>query len=205
MAVWTYTITSHAQSHYSYSGNAQNVYDYLHALGFTNEACIGIIANMEHESYINPAQQEIGYGGDTSRGYGLVQWTPASTKILAYADSVGGNWYDGDLQMNYLMINAPQSWIKTSNFPYTWEQYKQIDNIYTATRCFFANFERGTFHNALLDYADYWSDHINYAGGTTPPDIPPVQPPPYNPNPDIPLADAINLMFLMSDFKRKMS
>ena len=201
--VWDYVITTAYQPHYSYSRNAQNVYDYLHPLGFTNEAIIGILANMEHESCINCGQQEHGYGGDPSRGYGLVQWTPASSKIIAYANQVGGNWYDGDVQMDYLMINAPASWIKTSNFPYSWEQYKQLTDIYTATRCFFANFERGTFHQDLLTYADYWSNHINYAGGTTPPVIPPDQPPPYTPNPDIPINDAFVQMFMLLPKRKK--
>lgn len=201
--VWDYVVTTAYQPHFSYSRNAQNVYDYLHPLGFTNEAIIGIIANMEHESCINCGQMEHGYGGDPSRGYGLVQWTPASTKIIAYADSIGANWYDGDVQMNYLMINAPQSWIKTSNFNYTWEQFKQLNDIYVATRCFFANFERGTFHNDLLDYAEYWSQHINYDGGTTPPVVPPYQPPPYTPNPDIPIDDAFVQFFMLSKKRRR--
>lgn len=202
---WDYVITTAYQTHYSYARNAQNVYDYLHPLGFTNEAIIGILANMEHESCINCGQMEHGYGGDPSRGYGLVQWTPASSEIIAYANSVGGDWYDGDIQMDYLMINAPASWIKTSNFPYTWEQYKQLTDIYVATRCFFANFERGTYHSVLLDYADYWTEHINYAGGTIEPDIPPIQPPPYKPNPDISEDDALKLFtfILGSEPKRR--
>ena len=146
---------------------------------------------------------EHGYGGDPSRGYGMVQWTPASSKIIAYADSIGADWYDGNVQMDYLMINAPQSWIKTSNFNYTWEQYKQLNDIYVATRCFFANFERGTFHNDLLDYAEYWSQHINYSGGTTPPVVPPYQPPPYTPNPDIPIDYAFVQFFILSNKHRK--
>ena len=202
MATWNYVITTAYQQHYSYGRNAQNVVDFLQTRGFTNESIVGILANMEHESAINPGQQEHGYGGSVERGYGLVQWTPASTKILAYADSVGGNWYDGDLQMNYFMINVPQSWIKTSNFPYSWEQFKRMTDIYLATRTFFACFERGTFHNDLLTYADYWSSHVTFSGET--PVIPPDKPPIYRPNPDISLEDSLKIIILMCDTARKM-
>lgn len=202
MATWDYVITTAYQQHYSYGRNAQNVVDFLQTRGFTNEAIVGVLANMEHESAINPGQQEHGYGGSVERGYGLVQWTPASTKILAYADSVGGNWYDGDLQMNYFMINVPQSWIKTSNFPYSWEQFKQMTDIYLATRTFFACFERGTFHNDLLTYADYWSSHVSFSGET--PVIPPDKPPIYRPNPDISLDDSLKIIILMCDTAKKM-
>lgn len=202
MATWDYVITTAYQQHYSYGRNAQNVVDYLHTRGFSNESIVGILANMEHESCINCGQMEHGYNGSVDRGYGLVQWTPARTKILAYADSVGGNWYDGDLQMDYLMLNAPASWIKTSNFPYSWEQFKQMTDIYLATRTFFACFERGTFHNDLLSYADYWSTHVTFSGET--PVIPPDKPPIYRPNPDISLEDSLKIIILMVDTAKKM-
>jgi hypothetical protein len=202
LATWDYIITTAYQQHFSYGRNAQNVVDYLQTRGFSNESIVGILANMEHESSINCGQMEHGYNGSVDRGYGLVQWTPARTKILAYADSVGGNWYDGDLQMDYLMINAPASWIKTSNFPYSWEQFKQMSDIYLATRTFFACFERGTFHNDLLTYADYWSTHVSFSGET--PVIPPDKPPIYRPNPDISLEDSLKIIILMCDTAKKM-
>ena len=109
MATWIYTVTdTYTYNHYQLFGNALNVKDYLEAQGFAAGAVVGIIANMEHESYLNPGQCEIGYNYSTSRGYGLVQWTPG-TKIINYASSVGSDWYDGDTQMDFLMINAPAS------------------------------------------------------------------------------------------------
>ena len=171
MATWTYTVTSgYVYQHYQLSGNAMNVKDYLEAQGFSAGAVVGIIANMEHESILNPGQQEHGYNGSPSRGYGLVQWTPG-TKITTYASSVGADWWDGDCQMDFLMINAPASW--GSAYPYTWAQYQQIQDPYEATEVFFYNFERGTWTNDLYDYADYW---WQYLYGTTPP-LPPTPPP----------------------------
>lgn len=173
MANWDYTITTAYQEHYSYLQNAWNVKDYLDSVGgFSAGAIIGIVANMEHESAINPGQQEHGYGGSTSRGYGLVQWTPG-TKIINYADSVGGNWYDGDIQMDFLMINAPDSW--GGAMPYTWDEFKAIDDIYLATRVFFKNFERGTWHDELYDYAEYWYGVLYGSEPPTPPSPRPGQ------------------------------
>lgn len=177
---WTYEITDEYQTHYSYSDNATEVYNYLEAQGYSQASIIGVLANMEHESYINTGQQEHGYNGSTSRGYGLVQWTPAKDKILKYAESVGGNWYDGAIQMAYFDINVPASWKKTKNYPYTFSQFKNLDDIYTATRTFFYNFERGTYHDELDDYAEYW---FNYFSGEEPP-TPPTPPTPPSPSSD---------------------
>lgn len=175
--MWTYNITSHAQTHYSYQSNAREVYEILrNDLGYTEDAAIGVIANMEHESYINPGQQEIGYGGSVKRGYGLVQWTPADTKILAYAQSVSGNWYDGDLQMDYFAINVPASW--KSSYPVSYNDFKMLTDAHLATKAFFEAFERGTWHDDLYDYCDYWYEVL--VGGVVPPTppTPPTPPPP---------------------------
>lgn len=201
MATWTYTIGSgYYYQHYENSGNALNVKNYLSSRGFTEAAIIGIIANMEHESYLNPGQQEHGKGGSTSYGYGLVQWTPARTKILAYATGASANWYDGDVQMDYLMLNAPATWIKSSAFPYSWNEYKQLTDIYEATRTFFYNFERGTWHDVMDDYAYHW-DEILYQGVTPPippnPNPPSPSPHPYPDEEDITLKIAIYLSKLL--------
>ena len=178
MATWTYTIgDGYYYNHMTLVGNANNIKNYLSTRGFSDAAIIGIIANMEHQSYLNPGQQEHGRGGSTSYGYGLVQWTPAHSKILAYASGAGEAWYDGDVQMDYLSVNAPASWIERNTYPYTWDQYKQITDFNLATECFFYNFERGTWHNDLYTYTQYWADVLY---GQTPP-IPPTPPTPPSP------------------------
>lgn len=176
--MWQYLISYHAQTHYTYQSNAREVYEILrNDLGYTNEAAIGVIANMEHESYINPGQQEIGYGGSVKRGYGLVQWTPADEKILAYASDHGVNWYDGDVQMDYFAINVPASW--GSAYPISYADFKLMTDYEEATKAFFKNFERGTWHDDLLTYANYWYDVlVEGEDPPTPPPTPPIPPPP---------------------------
>lgn len=170
---WRYVITDSAQSHYSFSDNAEMVYSYLSGQGFSYASIIGVLANMEHESYLNLGQMEIGKGGSTDYGYGLVQWTPAKDKILKYASDNNLNWFDGITQMQYFDINVPASWGTTSSYPETFNQFKTVTDYSRATRIFFYNFERGTWHDALDTYADYWN---NYFQGQPP--VPPVPPTP---------------------------
>ena len=190
---WSYVVTDRYQTHYSYSNNAEEVYTFLNARGYTHEAIIGVLANMEHESCLNPGQQEHGYNGSVNRGYGLVQWTPARDKILAYANRLGVNWYDGNVQMDYFMINVPASWIKSGQFHYSYDEFKRMTDIYLATRTFFWNFERGTWHSDLDDYAYYWDYY--FQGGHTPPPTPtPPTPPP--PRPDSPSGDDLMMLLI---------
>lgn len=177
MAVWQYT---EGDGYYyghmaSAANNSQNIKDYLENQGgFTHEAIVGIIANMDHESYLNPAQGEHNKNMSMRYGYGLVMWTPAEDKIVAYAADHGVPWHDGDLQMDYLMISAPSSWIKSTAYPYSWDEFKQINDYNLATRIFFYNFERGTWHNELDTYTDYWANTLY---GDTPPSPDPPLPP----------------------------
>lgn len=59
------------------SANAAYICAYLMSLGFTKNAACGVLGNMQQESGINPGiWQSL---NNTSQGYGLVQWTPATT------------------------------------------------------------------------------------------------------------------------------
>lgn len=56
--------------------NAKYVCNFLMRQGFTKNAACGVLGNMQQESGINPGIWET--FNDTKRGYGLVQWTPAT-------------------------------------------------------------------------------------------------------------------------------
>lgn len=180
MAVWQSTLgDGYYYGHMAAAAdNSENIRSYLAATNqFTPEAIVGIIANMDHESYLNPAQGEHGKNMSSQYGKGLVMWTPARTKIEAYASSQGANWDDGDLQMDYLLISVPQGWQKSQAYPYTWAEYKQITDYNLATRVFFYNFERGTWHDDLDTYTNYWANTL-YG------DNPPTPDPPLPPDPE---------------------
>ena len=58
------------------TSNAKYVLSYLMQQGFTKNAACGVLGNMQQESGINPGIWQS--SNNTSLGYGLVQWTPAT-------------------------------------------------------------------------------------------------------------------------------
>lgn len=66
--------------------NVQYIYAFLCANGFTKEAACGVLGNMESESQFNPGIWQS--TNNLSKGYGVVQWTPA-TVFLDYAKEQG--------------------------------------------------------------------------------------------------------------------
>ena len=144
--------------------NAQNVVDYLSALGWHAGAIIGTVVNMSNESSLNPQIWE-GLTVDTSGGYGLVQWTPA-TKLINWCNDRGLDYTDGDAQLqriNYEAQNGLQwganGYLPDSampdlpyNPPVTFSQYTQIDDAVLATRYWLAYYERPAYSHMLSRY-----------------------------------------------------
>lgn len=73
--------------------NALIIHNVLSAQGWSDNAISAILGNMEIESGINPARWENDDVGNTSGGFGLVQWTPA-TKLFDWVDEY---FYEGYL------------------------------------------------------------------------------------------------------------
>lgn len=88
-------------------GNARMIKSYLTAVGWSITAICGLLGNMQSESGLNPGIWE-SLTVNTSRGYGLVQWTPA-TKYIEWA---GDEWENnGNLEcarINYEADNNIQ-------------------------------------------------------------------------------------------------
>jgi hypothetical protein len=61
-------------------------------------AISALCGNMSGESTLNPNLYEQGYNHSLSRGYGLVQWTPA-TKLMDWCNANSLSWSDGDAQL----------------------------------------------------------------------------------------------------------
>jgi hypothetical protein len=78
--------------------NAQLVANHFLATGWTPNAISALCGNMAGESTLNPNLYEQGYGHSLSRGYGLVQWTPA-TNLMNWCTANGLDWSDGDAQL----------------------------------------------------------------------------------------------------------
>lgn len=149
--------------------NVDIIYSLWHP-HMSDEAIAGILGNMDYESGLNPGQGEIGHNMSPQYGLGLIQWTPSghigSNPLQDYATGIGGDWWDGSLQANWILAgDASGSWIPTALYPYTWAEYCQLNNVTVTTRAYFEERERGTWDVLRQTYAGDW---LNYIQSITP-------------------------------------
>lgn len=149
------------------TNNAQLIMSQLTAQGWTKNAVAGMLGNMQSESTINPGIWE-SLNPDTSRGFGLVQWTPAS-KLISWAQGEGKDYTSGDTQLdriNWEVANN-QQWIATSQYPMSFQQFKvsTLTPEYLA-QVFIRNYERPLNPNQPIrsTQARYWYDHLDGEG-----------------------------------------
>ena len=166
--------------------NATMMWNFFRNAGYTEQATAAIIGNAMWESLINPAQYEYGSNMSdfSSYGLGLLMWTPKS-KIRNYAQQVGGNMYDGNLQCQFYLSDESSGWnmhrglTQYPNYPYviTPSEFKVSTQTPTYLgEAFGCNYEGGTYSRYRGGNANYWYEYFT---GTppTPPD-PPVPPTP---------------------------
>ena len=109
--------------------------------------------------------------GDTSQGYGLVQWTPA-TKFLEWCDSEGLDPEDMDsalLRIVYELDNGLQ-YYPTDDYPETFAEFKvSTKDANYLGMAFVSNYERPAEISAERgENAGYWYEYLSdyYAGDT---------------------------------------
>ena len=154
--------------------NATYVYQYFIGKEWTPNAICGMLGNMKRESNINPKLWQSLDEGNTSLGFGLTQWTPA-TKLINWADSEGLDYEDIDTQL--LRIEGEfnglyEQYYKTDDYPLTATQYKQSTQTpeYLAI-AFLKNYERAGVEatdertEAARYYYDYFTKFDNPSGG----------------------------------------
>lgn len=124
--------------------NARYIWNYLGVRGWSMNAVAGILGNMQTESTINPGLWESMESGNTSRGFGLVQWTPA-TKLINWAQSYELDYTDIDTQLDrieYELENGLQ-YYPTDLYPETFAEFKVSNKTpYYLGMAFLANYER---------------------------------------------------------------
>lgn len=95
--------------------NARYIHKYLKDNGWSNNAIYAILGNMEVESYINPGKWES--TNDTTQGYGLVQWTPATDYIDWLAGGKEKSDIDNQLGRILYEISNNLQWISSKHSP----------------------------------------------------------------------------------------
>lgn len=122
--------------------NAAYIYLYMREMGWPRNVVAAMLGNMEEESYINPGIWQSLKEGNTSGGYGLVQWTPATK----YIDWAGADWdtnHDKQLLKIEDELQNGGQWVKRR--PYTDWTFSQFKNStadpYTLACVFAWNYE----------------------------------------------------------------
>ena len=188
---WIYNITDApggGMSGADMETNAQLFIDYFSGY-MTDAAMAGILGNMQHESYLNPGQCQIGSGTSTSSssGGGLIQWTPRSDFIV-WCNARGRSWYDGYYQCYRIRCEGEGRdgcsgyWLKKGAYQYSWSEYCQLTDYEEACKAYLAERERAGVAalSTRLAYAENWYNFIN---GGVPIPTPPPSPDPPDPRP----------------------
>lgn len=124
--------------------NALEFWAYFYPLGWTLQAVAGMLGNIQSESTINPGIWQ-GLDSDqsvTSKGYGLVQWTPWTK----YADWAGAGWQDNGPRECERIVWEKDNGVQfyaTDAYPISFEEFafSQMGPDYLA-KAFLHNYER---------------------------------------------------------------
>lgn len=165
--------------------NARFIYGYLTSRGWSPTAVCGMLGNMETESSINAGIWQNLDAGNTSLGYGLVQWTPA-TKYLNWCEARGlepSALPSALARIEWELENGEQFY-PTDDYPLTFREFKvSTRSASYLAWTFLRNYERPAEQNqpARATQAEKWYSLLKGSegdssgddeGGTTDPDAP---------------------------------
>ena len=149
------------------AGNAQYILDYLMDCGWTKNAACGVLGNMQSESTINPGLWQNRDEGNTSLGFGLVQWTPA-TKFISWAKQNGYDKGDIDGQLARILYEVEQNiqWQHVTTSMSFREFTQSTYSTETLAELFELNYEQhaGGVQQDRKTQARYWYDTLAYSG-----------------------------------------
>jgi LysM repeat protein len=152
--------------------NAQLVANHF-AGKWTKNAIAALCGNMRHESSLNPNIWEYGFNHSLDRGYGLVQWTPAS-KYIDWANANNLDYSLGDSQLARIDYEqqAGIQWIATADYPLSFHEFTQSTaSVDYLTQAFIWNYERparSAGQDSTPDrvaFAQKCFDTLSFAGG----------------------------------------
>ena len=145
--------------------NAQYILDYLLNKGWTKNAICGMLGNMQRESTINPGIWQNLDSGNTSLGFGLVQWTPAS-KYFTWCDSNNLEYsaMDSNLKRILWELENGEQYYSTDSYPESFKEFTQSTKSVTyLASAFLHNYERAgvSAETERQENAQYWFEHLS--------------------------------------------
>ena len=137
---------SHHLSDSQMETNARYIYSFLSNAGWSLNAISAILGNMQAESSINPGRWESEDVLNMSKGYGLVQWTPAS-KYIEWSDEQGyedPSEMDNNLNRILYEVENGIQWIKVPNsYDISFKEFTTSDkSVQYLAESFLINYER---------------------------------------------------------------
>lgn len=151
--------------------NARYIQRALTEEGWTKNAIAGILGNMQAESSMNPGRWQSENVGNTSGGYGLVQWTPAS-KYLDWvsANNLGdASSMDNNIARIMYELKNNIQWIATSEYSITFEEFStSTESAEYLASAFLKCYERAgvEVEETRRSNAKYWFDFLGSSGGS---------------------------------------
>lgn len=138
--------------------NANLIYTFLRNNGFTHNAACGVLGNFRHESFLNPAQWQVGfsiYSSSDYCGFGLGQWTKW-TKVSNYVGSTDQEaMSDGDKQLEFFLSDTGQ-WSTGLITKSGWSNYYNTQSIYFASLADYAADDTHSAYDLATAFSIQW-------------------------------------------------
>ena len=148
--------------------NAKYIYECLKDKGWTLNAVAGMLGNMQRESTLNPGIWQNNDVGNTTGGYGLVQWTPATKYIDWLLPGSDASTMDNNISRILYELENNLQWISTGEYPMSFEEFtKSTGRPEDLASVFLYNYERAgvSAENERRENALNW---YLYLGGNFP-------------------------------------
>ena len=103
--------------------NAEYIYKAFKDKGWTLNAVAGMLGNMQRESTLNPGIWQNNDVGNTTGGYGLVQWTPATKYINWLLPGSDASTMDNNISRILYELENNIQWISTELYPMSFKEF----------------------------------------------------------------------------------
>ena len=149
--------------------NAEYIYKSLTAQGWNIKGISALLGNMQAESTINPGRWQSDNVNNTSGGYGLVQWTPATnyTVWVTQCGYTDPSEMDTNIsRISYELENGEQ-WIATNSYDYSFKTFATSTDksVSELAKAFLLNYERPadqsvSVQNYRSELANTWYNYL---------------------------------------------